>query len=148
MRALIQRVTKASVTIDDQLFSQIDHGFLVLLGVCNEDGPEEVEHLWHKISKLRICADADGRTNISLKETGGSLLVVSQFTLYASCKKGNRPSFGQAGDPQHAKELYEAFVSRAREDIEQVQTGEFGAYMQVELVNDGPFTIWLDTDEL
>ncbi len=148
MRALIQRVTNASVSADGHVIGQCGKGYLILLGVGGEDGPEQIERLWNKIYKLRIFEDEDGKTNLSLADVGGEVLVVSQFTLYANCKKGNRPSFTQAGAPDRAEALYEAFVERARRDVAHVQTGSFGAMMQVSLVNDGPFTIWLDTDQL
>ncbi len=148
MRALIQRVTSANVSVDGRVIGQCGKGYLILLGVGGEDGPEQIERLWNKIYKLRIFEDEDGKTNLSLADAGGEVLVVSQFTLYANCKKGNRPSFTQAGAPEAAEALYEAFVERARRDIEHVQTGSFGAMMQVSLTNDGPFTIWLDTDQL
>lgn len=148
MRAVIQRVSSARVEIEGQTAGSIGLGLLVLLGVGQGDDPEQLERLWGKILKLRIFADEQGKTNLSLSDVGGELLVVSQFTLYASCRKGNRPSFTQAGDPQLAEELYERFVERARQDVARVETGRFGADMQVSLVNDGPFTILLDTDEL
>ncbi len=148
MRALIQRVTSANVSIDGQVVGECGKGYLILLGVGDGDGQAQIERLWSKIFKLRIFEDDVGKTNLSLADIGGEVLVVSQFTLYASCKKGNRPSFTQAGAPQAAEELYEAFVARAKADVAHVQTGRFGAMMQVSLVNDGPFTIWLDTDEL
>ena len=148
MRALIQRVTDASVSIDGKIVGQCGKGYLILLGVGDGDGKAQIERLWLKIFKMRIFEDESGKTNLSLADVGGEVLVVSQFTLYANCKKGNRPSFTQAGAPQVAEELYEAFVERARADVVHVQTGKFGAMMQVSLTNDGPFTIWLDTDEL
>ncbi len=148
MRALIQRVTSASVTIDGQVVGECGKGYLILLGVGDGDGSAQIERLWTKIFKMRIFEDENGKTNLSIADVGGEVLVVSQFTLYANCKKGNRPSFTQAGAPQAAEELYEAFVARAKADVAHVQTGRFGAMMQVGLVNDGPFTIWLDTDEL
>jgi D-aminoacyl-tRNA deacylase len=150
MRALIQRVSNASVTIDSIEKSSIDRGFLIFLGVGQEDGEEQAEKLWNKISKLRIFDDENGKTNLSLADIEGDVLVVSQFTLYASCKKGNRPSFTQAGSPEQANNLYKYFVSLVRKTpgVNNVGTGEFGADMQVSLVNHGPFTIWLDTDTL
>ena len=148
MRAVVQRVSSAQVAIEGQVVGSIGRGFLVLLGVGEADGPEQLESLWSKIYKLRIFADEQGKTNLSLADVNGELLVVSQFTLFANCRKGNRPSFTQAGSPQLAEELYERFVERARQDVAGVQTGRFGADMQVSLVNDGPFTIVLDTDEL
>ena len=148
MRALIQRVTRAQVSIEGALHSSIGKGYVILLGVGAEDGNEQAEKLWSKISKLRIFEDENGKTNVSLADVQGDVMVVSQFTLYANCKRGNRPSFTEAGSPDEANRLYEYFVDLARRDIEHVATGSFGAMMQVELVNDGPFTIWLDTDTL
>lgn len=148
MRALIQRVTRAQVSIEGELHSSIGKGYVILLGVGAEDGNEQAEKLWSKISKLRIFEDGNGKTNVSLADVQGDVMVVSQFTLYANCKRGNRPSFTEAGAPDEANRLYEYFVELARRDIEHVATGSFGAMMQVELVNDGPFTIWLDTDTL
>lgn len=148
MRALIQRVTRAQVSIEGELHSGIGKGYVILLGVGAEDGNEQAEKLWSKISKLRIFEDENGKTNVSLADVQGDVMVVSQFTLYANCKRGNRPSFTEAGAPDEANRLYEYFVELARRDIEHVATGSFGAMMQVELVNDGPFTIWLDTDTL
>lgn len=148
MRALIQRVTRAQVSIEGELHSSIGKGYVILLGVGAEDGNEQAEKLWSKISKLRIFEDENGKTNVSLADVQGNVMVVSQFTLYANCKRGNRPSFTEAGAPDEANRLYEYFVELARRDIEHVATGSFGAMMQVELVNDGPFTIWLDTDTL
>lgn len=148
MRALIQRVTRAQVSIEGELHSSIGKGYVILLGVGAEDGNEQAEKLWSKISKLRIFEDKNGKTNVSLADVQGDVMVVSQFTLYANCKRGNRPSFTEAGAPDEANRLYEYFVDLARRDIEHVATGSFGAMMQVELVNDGPFTIWLDTDTL
>ena len=148
MRALIQRVTRAQVSIEGALHSSIGKGYVILLGVGAEDGNEQAEKLWSKISKLRIFEDENGKTNVSLADVQGDVMVVSQFTLYANCKRGNRPSFTEAGAPDEANRLYEYFVDLARRAIEHVATGSFGAMMQVELVNDGPFTIWLDTDTL
>ena len=148
MRAVIQRVTRAQVAIDGQVVGSIGRGLLVLLGVGRDDGEEQAERLWSKICKLRIFEDEQGKTNRSLGDVGGAVLVVSQFTLYADCRKGNRPSFTAAGDPTRAEELYRYFTEIARRDVAQVQTGRFGADMQVSLVNDGPFTVMLDTDRL
>ncbi len=148
MRAVIQRVSEASVTVDGQVVGAIGQGLLVLLGVGHGDSEQTAEKLWSKLARLRIFEDEAGKTNLSLADVGGQLLVVSQFTLYASCKKGNRPSFTDAGAPDEANRLYEWFVNRARADVPVVQTGCFGAYMDVALVNDGPFTIVLDTDQL
>lgn len=148
MRALIQCVTNAHVDVEGETIGKIDRGMLILLGVGLDDTEAQVEKLWSKISRLRIFEDENGKTNLSLSDVGGSVLVVSQFTLYANCKKGNRPSFTDAARPAEANRLYEAFVARARQDITHVETGKFGAMMKVSLVNDGPFTVWLDTDEL
>ncbi|MBQ3301837.1 MAG: D-tyrosyl-tRNA(Tyr) deacylase [Eggerthellaceae bacterium] len=148
MRAVVQRVTEASVSIDGMAVGSIGLGFLVLLGVGQSDTEAEVERLWSKIFKLRIFGDGEKPTGASLADVDGEVLVVSQFTLYADCRKGNRPSFTAAGEPQESKRLYEMFVARASQDVRHVAHGEFGADMQVHLVNDGPFTICLDTDEL
>lgn len=148
MRAVIQRVTSASVSIEGSVVGEIEKGFLILLGVGQDDDEPEVERLWSKIFKMRIFDDAEGKTNLSLADVSGSILVVSQFTLYANCKRGNRPSFTEAGAPDKAERLYEAFVERAKRDVDRVETGRFGADMNVSLVNDGPFTIILDTDRL
>lgn len=148
MRAVIQRVTEASVTIEGEVVGRIGKGLLVLLGVGHDDNEQTAEKLWSKLFRLRIFEDEAGKTNLSLADVDGQLLVVSQFTLYASCRKGNRPSFTDAGAPDQANRLYEWFVERARTDVATVQTGRFGAYMDVSLVNDGPFTIVLDTDQL
>lgn len=148
MRACIQRVTNAQVEIDGQVVGSIGQGYLILLGVGANDGAAQIERLWQKIFKMRIFADEAGKTNLSLADVQGEVLVVSQFTLYANCKKGNRPSFTEAGAPDLANQLYQDFVTRARRDVARMETGEFGADMKVSLTNDGPFTIWMDTDEL
>ena len=148
MRAVVQRVTRASVTIDGEVTGSIGQGYLVLLGVGADDTRAEADRLWKKLFGLRIMEDEDGKTNRSIDDVGGEVLVVSQFTLFADCRRGRRPSFPAAGDPAHANELYEYFVQLARQDVSRVATGTFGANMQVELVNDGPFTIVLDTDAL
>ncbi len=147
MRALIQCVSEASVWVDGQSIAAIDRGFLIFLGVGPEDGPEEVERLWTKIFKLRVFPDDTGKTNWDLSRVGGQCLIVSQFTLYGDFRKGNRPSFTSAAPPALGKALYEAFVARARLDVPDLASGQFGADMQVRLVNEGPFTIWLDTDQ-
>ena len=148
MRAVVQRVTEASVAIGGEVVGACGAGYLVLLGVGENDTEAEVEQLWSKILKLRIFPDGEHHTGASLADVDGEVLIVSQFTLYADCRKGNRPSFAHAGNPQESERLYELFVERARRDVTHVAVGEFGADMQVSLVNDGPFTIWLDTDEL
>ncbi len=148
MRALIQRVSEARVTVDDEVIGAIGKGFLVLLGVGQDDAEAQAEKLWRKISKMRIFEDENGKTNLGLADVDGSVLVVSQFTLYANCKKGNRPSFTEAAAPEEGRRLYEYFISLAKADVARVETGSFGALMEVALVNDGPFTVWLDTDAL
>lgn len=148
MRAVIQRVSKASVEINGQVVGSCGTGFLVLLGVGANDTETEVEKLWTKIRNMRIFPDGQHHTGASLADVQGEVLVISQFTLYADCRKGNRPSFTHAGAPDESKRLYELFVERARQDISHVACGEFGADMQVALINDGPFTICLDTDDL
>lgn len=148
MRAVIQRVSRASVSIAGEVAGAINHGYLILLGVGHADTRAEAEMLWKKIFALRINDDENGKTNLALDDVAGDVLVVSQFTLFANCKKGRRPSFTDAAPPAQATELYEYFVDLVRADVPRVATGRFGADMQVELVNDGPFTIVLDTDEL
>ena len=148
MRAVIQRVSQAEVEIDGSVVGSCGRGYLILLGVGAEDSEAEAEQLWSKILKLRIFPDGEKHTGASLADVNGEVLIVSQFTLYADCRKGNRPSFAKAGDPAESRRLYESFVECARRDIEHVECGEFGADMQVSLVNDGPFTICLDTDDL
>ena len=146
MRAVIQRVSHASVTINGSVKSQIQQGFLILLGICNEDSSEDVEWLVKKIANLRVFGDENDVMNRSILEVGGEALVVSQFTLYASYKKGNRPSWFKAGSHEHSIPLYEAFCTQLSEAIgKPVGTGEFGADMKVDLLNDGPVTICMDT---
>lgn len=144
MRFVVQRVTRASVTVDNRTVGEIGKGFLVLIGVCDSDTRETADLFVRKLLGLRIFEDAQGKTNLSLKDVGGELLLVSQFTLYANCRKGNRPSFTDAGKPDHAQALYEYIIEECRRAGYNVQTGEFGAEMKVSLVNDGPFTILLD----
>lgn len=148
MRAVVQCVSEASVMVEGCTVGAIGKGFLVLLGVGHGDTEAEADRLWRKIAKMRVFEDAAGKTNLSLADVGGEVLVVSQFTLYANCKKGNRPSFTEAGDPVIARRLYEYFADLARTDGLTVATGEFGAMMDVTLVNRGPFTLVLDTDTL
>ncbi|WP_304426289.1 D-aminoacyl-tRNA deacylase [uncultured Adlercreutzia sp.] len=148
MRAVVQCVSEARVTVEGREVGAIGKGFAILLGVGHGDTEAEAERLWRKIAKLRVFDDAEGKTNLSLSDVGGEVLVVSQFTLYANCRKGNRPSFTEAGDPAIARRLYEYFADLARADGFPVATGEFGAMMDVALVNHGPFTLWLDTDAL
>ncbi len=144
MRLLIQRVQEASVKIENKTVGSIGRGYLVLIGCCESDTREIADQYLRKMLQLRIFEDENGKTNLSLKDVEGSLLLVSQFTLYANCRRGNRPSFSDAGSPQHAQELYDYIVSECRKAVPIVETGEFGAEMKVSLVNDGPFTILLD----
>lgn len=146
MRVVLQRVTSAQVAIEEQVVGQIKQGYLLLVGAEDTDGDEEVAYLVHKISKLRIFSDEQGKMNLSIQDIGGSILSVSQFTLYADTRKGNRPSFTKAGNPEHANAIYEQFNAQLRDAGLPVETGEFGADMQVSLVNDGPVTIIFDTD--
>lgn len=150
MRALIQRVEQAQVEVDGAVAGSCGSGYLVLLGVAPGDDEALVERLWHKVAALRICEDDVGKTNLSLIDTGGSVLVVSQFTLYADARRGNRPSFTGAAAPELAEHLYERFCELAEKDLgpARVGRGVFGAHMRVSLVNHGPFTVLLDTDEL
>ena len=146
MRAVIQRVSHASVTIDGVVKSEIKQGFLILLGVCDEDTMEDVEWLVKKVANLRVFGDENDVMNLSIQDVRGNALVVSQFTLFASYKKGNRPSWFKAGSHEHSIPLYEAFCAQLSEAIGKlVGTGEFGADMKVELLNDGPVTICMDT---
>jgi len=147
MRACIQRVTEASVTVNGELVSRIGKGFLVLLGVGMEDTKEEAIKLADKIIGLRVFEDQAGKMNLSLEEVGGEILVVSQFTLFADCRKGRRPSFTAAAPPGLAEQLYEFFVDYVAQKGIPVQTGRFREHMLVHLVNDGPVTIWLDSRE-
>lgn len=146
MRAVLQRVSRASVTADGVVTGAIGPGFLVFLGVSDEDSEAAAERMADKICKLRIFADEHGKTNLSLADVGGELLVVSQFTLYADCHKGNRPSFIRAGSPEAAERLYEYFSDCCRNYVTHVAQGSFGADMKVELLNDGPFTLVLEGD--
>lgn len=146
MRLLIQRVRQASVTIDERVSGAIGKGFLVLLGVTNDDTEEDLEYLAQKLLKIRLFDDENGVMNLDLQQVGGELLVVSQFTLLASTRKGNRPSYIAAAGEPVARPMYERFVRRMEELLgRRVATGEFGADMQVALVNDGPVTIWIDS---
>ena len=144
MKFVIQRVSRASVSVDGAVIGKINKGFLVLIGIGAEDGKKEADLLVRKMCGLRIFEDQDGKTNLALKDVDGELLLISQFTLYASCRKGNRPSFTQAGDPKKAEELYEYIIKECNKEIDVVQTGIFGAHMEVALINDGPFTVVLE----
>lgn len=148
MKLIIQRVTKASVSVDNKTVGQIGNGYMVLMGVSNTDTKEIADKMVSKLLRLRIFEDENGKTNLDLKSVNGELLIVSQFTLYADCRKGNRPSFIQAGNPEAANFLYEYVIEQCRKEIPIVEHGEFGAHMEVSLVNNGPFTIVLDSDEI
>ena len=146
MRLLIQRVTRASVTIDGKTEAQIGRGLLVLVGIAHTDGASQADYLADKLVNLRIFRDAEGRMNLSALDTSASLLLVSQFTLYGDCRKGRRPSFDAAAPPEKARELYEYFVAKVREKGLATGSGVFQAHMEVELVNDGPVTLLLETE--
>lgn len=148
MKFVIQRVTHASVNVEGEVRGKIDKGFLVLIGVGQEDDEAIADKMVKKLIGMRIFQDEKGKTNLALKDVNGQLLLISQFTLYADCKKGNRPSFVKAGTPQRANELYRYIIQKCREEISVVEEGEFGADMKVELLNDGPFTVILDSDEI
>ena len=148
MKAVVTRVKSASVAIEGEIHGQIGQGFLILLGIAPDDTPEKCRKLAEKILGLRVFRDENDKMNLSLADVGGSVLVVSQFTLYADCRKGNRPSFVKAGKPEHANALYEHFVEESRKYVPKVEHGSFGADMQVELGNEGPFTLVLTNEEL
>lgn len=148
MKFVIQRVSRAKVDVEQKTVGSIEKGFLVLIGVGHGDTKETADKLVKKMTGLRIFDDADGKTNLSLKDVDGSLLLISQFTLYADCKKGNRPSFTNAGRPDLAEELYDYITAQCRAIVPRVETGIFGAEMEVSLTNDGPFTVILDSETL
>lgn len=148
MRFVIQRVNHASVSVDNRVIGKIGKGFLVLVGVGSDDTKQTAEKMTRKLIGLRIFEDENGKTNLDLKSVDGGLLLVSQFTLYADCRKGNRPSFVQAGEPDMANAMYQYIISLCRQEIAVVEQGEFGADMKVSLENDGPFTIILDSDDI
>lgn len=148
MKAVIQLVSKAAVTVEREEKREIGPGYVILLGVAEGDTEETMKKMVKKIIDLRLFQDENGKTNLSVEDVKGDFLVVSQFTLLADCRKGRRPSFVKAGNPAEAKKIYEAFIEECKKRIDTVKHGEFGAYMQVELANDGPFTIVLDSDEL
>lgn len=148
MRFVVQVVSEANVKIDGEIKGKIGRGFMVLVGVGKEDNEDIADRMVNKLLGLRIFPDENDKTNLSLADVGGELLMISQFTLYADCRKGNRPSFIRAGAPDEANRLYEFMVDKCRQRVPRVDTGEFGAQMQVSLVNEGPFTIILDSDEL
>lgn len=149
MKFFIQRVNHANVSVEEKIIGQIQKGFLIFIGVCSSDDETIADKMIKKTATLRIMADKAGKTNLSLQDVGGQILAVSQFTLYADCKKGNRPSFFKSGSPEHANALYEYIIREFREQYGfTVETGEFGADMKVTLENDGPFSVMLDSDEL
>ena len=148
MKFVIQRVKNASCTVENQIIGEIQQGFCVFIGVSNEDNTDIADKMIKKLIGMRIFEDENGKTNLSLADVNGSLLLISQFTLYADCKKGNRPSFTNAGNPELANNLYEYIIEKCKEQVSNVQTGSFGADMKIALVNDGPFTIVLDSRDL
>ena len=148
MKFIIQRVNHANVKVDGDIIGQIDKGFLVFIGVSHTDTTETADKMVKKLVGLRIFDDSEGKTNLDLKTVDGSLLLISQFTLYADCKKGYRPSFINAGAPDMANDLYQYIIKECKKEISNVQTGSFGADMKISLENDGPFTIILDSDEI
>ena len=148
MKFVIQRVKQASEKVEGSVIGEIEKGYLVLIGVSDKDTEAVADKMIKKMIGLRIFEDAEGKTNLSLADVGGSLLLVSQFTLYANCKKGNRPSFIEAGAPDKANQLYEYIIEESKKSVSVVQTGRFGAEMEVSLINDGPFTILLDSEML
>jgi D-aminoacyl-tRNA deacylase len=148
MRSVVQRVKRASVTVNDRIVGQIEAGLLVLLGVSRSDNPSTADYIVEKLLGLRIFEDTDGKMNLSLRETGGAVLLVSQFTLYGDVRRGKRPSFDEAARPEQAKSMYEYLVTKIREQGIECATGEFQAMMQVSLVNDGPVTILIDSEKI
>lgn len=148
MRFLIQRVNEASVKVDNEVVGQIRQGFLVFVGIREDDTLEMADKMVKKLIGLRIFEDENGKTNLDLKTVGGQLLIISQFTLYADCRKGNRPSFTGAGGPEMAERLYRHIIQQCRQEIDTVEEGRFGAEMKVSILNDGPFTVLLDSDEI
>ncbi len=148
MRFVIQRVTNASCTVDNHITGKIEKGFLVFIGISDSDNTQIADKMIKKLLGLRIFEDSDGKTNLSLHDVDGQLLLISQFTLYADCRKGNRPSFTNAGKPDMANDLYEYIIEKCKEQIPVVEQGIFGADMKISLLNDGPFTIILDSEEI
>ena len=147
MRAVIQRVKEACVKVDGRITGQIEAGLLILLGVVDEDTEKDLDYLVRKITRMRIFEDENGKMNLSVGDVSGSLLVVSQFTLFADTAKGNRPSFAKAGSPDHAKKMYLEFIERCRREGFNTKEGSFAAHMEVELINDGPVTIIIDSPQ-
>ncbi len=148
MKFVIQRVERASVAVEGKTVGEIGRGFLVLVGVCDSDTFEIADKMLSKMLRLRIFADENDKTNLDLKSVGGGLLIISQFTLYADCRKGNRPSFTRAGKPEFAREMYEYILKKCSEEVSCVASGVFGEHMDISLMNSGPFTIVLDSDEI
>jgi len=148
MRILLQRVSSASVKIDDQMISSIEQGYLLLVAIQATDTQDDLDYLVRKITGLRVFTDENGQMNLNLQQIDGQILSVSQFTLYADTKKGNRPSFTKAAEPQFAEKMYNQFNDSLTEAGNVVKTGQFGADMQISLVNDGPVTIWFDSEKL
>lgn len=144
MKIILQRVTSAKVTINEKINGQIEKGYLILLGIGKYDNEDTAIHMIEKIKKIRLFEDENGKTNLSLEQVQGKVLVVSQFTLYADCRKGTRPSFADAAPPEMAEKLYNSFLLHCKKTFGDVQHGEFGADMKVDLTNDGPFTIYLE----
>lgn len=148
MKFVIQNVLNASVSVDKKIVGQINQGYVVFIGISNDDNEETANKMIQKMLNLRIFQDENGKTNLSLEQISGELLLISQFTLYADCKHGNRPSFIKAGKPEHAQKLYNYIIEQCKMKVSNVQTGIFGADMKVSLTNDGPFTIVLDSTEI
>ena len=148
MRFVIQCVSSARVDVDEKTVGKIGKGFLVLVGISDEDDEKTADAMVKKMLGLRVFEDSEGKTNLNLETVGGNLLIISQFTLYADCRKGNRPSFIKAGAPDHAEKLYRYILAKVREQFPDAQEGIFGAYMKISLVNEGPFTVILDSEEL
>lgn len=148
MKFVIQNVLNASVSVDQKIVGQINQGYVVFIGISNDDNEETANKMIQKMLNLRIFQDENGKTNLSLEQISGELLLISQFTLYADCKHGNRPSFINAGKPEHAQKLYNYIIEQCKMKVPNVQTGIFGADMKVSLTNDGPFTIVLDSAEI
>ena len=148
MKFVVQRVINANCNIDGECVSSINQGYVVLIGISNEDNEEIADRMIKKLINLRIFEDENGKTNLSIDKVSGEMMLISQFTLYANCKKGNRPSFIEAGAPDEANQLYEYIIKEVRSNNIKVATGKFGADMKISLINDGPFTICLDSNEL
>ena len=148
MKFVIQRVSQAEVVVEEQTVGKIDQGLMVLVSICNSDTKEIADKLVNKLIHLRIFEDDNGKSNLSVQDIDGNLLIISQFTLYADCRKGNRPSYTNAGNPDLANELYEYIIAQCQKEFPNVQHGIFGANMEVSLLNDGPFTIIFDSEQM